>query len=220
MNKFRIMLIDDHNVVRAGLKALIDRQEDMEVVTDSDSIDDAVRVVEQTRPDVLLLDLTVRGGSSVGLISELQQQPHCPRILVLSMHDDPAYARAVLAAGAVGYVVKTIGEQELLTAIRTVRRGQVLVDLGDEVRTAAVFRDMPPKRGAPATHLTAREQEVLLLLGKGHSNLAIAEQLDISPKTVATHRARITQKLGMTTIADFVRYATDTGLTGARRGMS
>lgn len=219
MDKARLMLVDDHKVLRAGLRELINQQDDLEVVAETDSTREALALAERVRPDLVILDLTLPGGGSLELISELVERGPLPRVLVLSMHDDPTYARAALGAGATGYVVKTVSEEDLLAAIRAVRRGKAVVDLDDESRTASVF-------GAGGTQavcgpskatvgLSPREREVLRLLGQGHTNLAIAEQLDVSPKTVATYRARIGEKLGLKTTADFVRYATDTGLIGS-----
>lgn len=218
MDKTRLMLVDDHKVLRSGLRALINRQSDLEVVAEAGNAADARKLVESVRPEVVVLDLTLPGGGSLELISELVEQDLLPRVLVLSMHNDPAYARAALGAGATGYVVKTVSEEDLLAAIRAVRRGKAVVDLDDEARTASVFGagGVETTRG-PAravVGLSPREREVLLLLGQGHTNQAIAVKLDISPKTVATYRARLAEKLGLKTTADFVRYAADTGLLG------
>jgi two-component system response regulator NreC len=216
MAKMGLMLVDDHTVLRAGLKALFDRQADMEVVAEADNAMEAFARVRDARSEVLILDLTLPGGGSLELISQLQRLTKPPRVLVLSMHDDPAYARSALAAGASGYVVKTIREQDLLVAVRAVQRGQVFVDLDDEAKTASVFAPTGSagnKNSTAAGKLSEREFEVLRLLGQGQTNQAVAEQLDISPKTVATYRARIAEKLGLKTTADFVRYATDTGIS-------
>lgn len=221
MPKNRLLLVDDHTVLRAGLRALFDRQDDMEVVGEAGSGAEALSQARATRPDVVLLDLTLPGGGLelAGKLLALEPRPH---VLVLTMHDDPAYARAALAAGAAGYVVKTIREQDLLAAIRAICRGQLFIDLDDEVRTASVFGGggVPGTRGGhPAIgKLSSRELEVLRLLGQGHTNQAIAEQLEISPKTVATYRARIGEKLGLKTTADFVRFAADTGLHETQGG--
>jgi DNA-binding NarL/FixJ family response regulator len=214
MDKTRLMLVDDHKVLRSGLRALIHQQPDLEVVAEADSTREARALVETKHPDLVILDLTLPGGGSLELIGELVERGPLPRVMVLSMHNDPAYARAALGAGATGYVVKTVSEEDLLAAIRAVRRGKAVVDLDDEARTASVFG----VGGSQSIHATAglseREREVLTLLGHGHTNQSVAEQLDISPKTVATYRARIAEKLGLKTTADFVRYATDTGLLG------
>jgi DNA-binding NarL/FixJ family response regulator len=211
------MLVDDHKVLRSGLRALINQQADLEVVAEADTIREARKLVDSTQPDLVILDLTLPGGGSLELIGELVERGPVPRVMVLSMHNDPAYARAALGAGATGYLVKTVSEEDLLAAIRAVRRGKAVVDLDNEVRTASVFGvGGPQSLHAPSeatVGLSQREREVLRLLGQGHTNQAIAEQLDISPKTVATYRARIGEKLGLKTTADFVRYATDTGLS-------
>lgn len=209
------MLVDDHKVLRSGLRALINQQPDLEVVAEADTTRAALDIVDRTSLDLVVLDLTLPGGGSLELIEQLVERGPLPRVMVLSMHNEPAYARAALGAGATGYIVKTVSEEDLLAAIRAVRRGKAVVDLDDESRTAQVF-------GLGGSHavnapseatigLSQREREVLRLLGQGHSNQAVADRLDISPKTVATYKARIADKLGLKSTADFVRYATDTG---------
>lgn len=213
MGKTRLLLVDDHPVVRTGLRMLFDRQDDMEVVGEADTAATAWAQARLVRPEVVVLDLTLPGGGSLDLIGQLRGLEPVPHVLVLTMHDEPAYARSALARGASGYVVKTISEQDVLGAVRAIRRGQVFVDLDDENKTASVFG--PGGAGArplTAARLSERELEVLKLLGQGHTNLAVAERLDISPKTVATYRARIAEKLGLKSTADFVKFATDTGL--------
>jgi two-component system response regulator NreC len=216
VDKARLMLVDDHKVLRAGLRELINQQADIEVVAEADTACAAREMAGSTNLDIVVLDLTLPGGGSLELISELVERGPLPRVLVLSMHNDPAYARAALGAGATGYIVKTVSEEDLLAAIRSVRRGKAVVDLDDEARTASVFGPGGPQAVRSPTHgtigLSPREREVLSLLGHGHTNIEIAEKLDISPKTVATYRARIGEKLGLKTTSDFVRYATDTGL--------
>jgi two-component system, NarL family, response regulator NreC len=213
------MLVDDHKVLRAGLRELINQQPDLEVIAEADTADAARAAAADTHLDLVVLDLTLPGGGSLELITDLVERGPLPRVLVLSMHDDSAYARAALGAGATGYLVKTLSAEDLLAAIRSVRRGKAVVDLDDEARTAAVFGpgSLQSVRGpAPATvGLSPREREVLTLLSQGHTNVTVALKLDISPKTVATYRARIGEKLGLKTTADFVRYAADTGLSGA-----
>ncbi|MFO0823917.1 MAG: response regulator transcription factor [Gemmataceae bacterium] len=212
MAKTKLLLVDDHTIVRAGLRALFDRQPDMTVSAEAENTKDATAALERERPDVLVLDLTLPGGGSLDLIRTLRMRNDPPHVLVLTMHDDPAYARAALSAGAIGYVVKTISEQSLLGAVRAVRHGQIFIDLDDEARTASVL-SLGRDHGT-VTKLSERELEVLTLLGRGHTNQEVAEQLDLSPKTVATYKARIAEKFGLKTTADFVKYATDTGLLG------
>lgn len=216
MDKARLILVDDHKVLRAGLRALINQQADLEVVGEADTAQEARALAGRTHPDLVILDLTLPGGGSLELISDLVEAGTLPRVLVLSMHNDPVYARAALGAGATGYIVKTVSEEDLLAAVRAVRRGKAVIDLDDEARTASVLGAGGPHALHPSAHATVglspREREVLRLLGQGHTNQAVADQLELSPKTVATYRARIAEKLGLKTTADFVRYATDTGL--------
>lgn len=223
MGKVRVMLVDDHAVVRAGLRLLINGQADMEVVAEADNGGEALRRAAADRPDLIVLDLTLPGGG-LELIERLATSDPAPQLLVLTMHDDPAYVRAALAGGATGYAVKTMSEQELLAAIRAVSRGQVFVDLDDEQRTASVFKSLPYRGGKGSASgmakLSEREAEVLRLLGQGFGNQEVAEQLDLSPKTVATYRARIAEKLGLKTTADFVKFATDIGGPGQADGRS
>jgi two-component system, NarL family, response regulator NreC len=216
VSKIRVMLVEDHTVVRAGLRMLIDGQPDMETCADAESAAAAAPLVATQSPDVLLLDLTLPGGGSLPLVESVMDLEPAPRVLILTMHNAPAYVRAALAAGATGYVVKTIREEDLLNGIRAVHQGQVFVDLDDNARTASVFGSLAPQgpTGRPLLQvkLSGREVEVLRLLGQGNTNQAVAEHLDLSPKTVATYRARIAEKLGLKTTVDFVKYANDTGL--------
>ncbi|MBX3420037.1 MAG: response regulator transcription factor [Pirellulaceae bacterium] len=213
MSKLRVMLVDDHTVLRAGLRLIINSQADMEVVAEANNCSDAVTQAVAHQPDVMILDVTLPGGASLPIIGEIMERGVRTYVLMLTMHDDAAYVRAALAAGATSYVVKTIREQDLLQAIRDTSRGRMVVDLDDEELNASVFRSLlqPGTRRGYATRLSARESEVLRLLGQGFANSEIAEKLDLSPKTIATYRARLSEKLGLRTTADFVKFASDTG---------
>ena len=213
MKKIRVMLVDDHTVLRAGVRLLVSSQADMEVVAEANNCRDAVTQAVLNQPDVLVLDVTLPGGASLPIIREVRDRGIHVHVLILTMHDDAAYVRAALAAGATGYVVKTIREQDLLQAIRDTSRGRMVIDLDDEGANASVFSSLLQtgmQRGL-APRLSARETQVLNLLGQGFANLEIAERLDLSPKTIATYRARLSEKLGLRTTADFVKFATDTG---------
>lgn len=212
MNPIRVMLVDDHALFRAGLRLLIGNQPGMSVVAEAESCPAAREEAQPDLADVLVLDLTMPGGGSLALIQDLLAQKVVARVLVLTMHDDPAYVRAALAAGATGYVVKTVGEVELLDAIRSVHSGRVFLDLDDQDKTSAVFSQLLGRSGlADTSPLSDREQQVLELLGQGFTNQAVAEKLELSPKTVATYRARIADKLGLKSTVDFVKFAAEVG---------
>lgn len=209
-DSIRLMLVDDHPVVRAGLKSLFDRQNDLSVVAESDTPRDVLQKIDQVKPDVIVLDLTLPDGGSMELIRALRGKADAPRVLVLTMHDTVSYARAALAAGATGYVVKTLAEADVLAAVRAVARGRIFIDLDDARATAEIHAQVLMPGGT--VELSDRELEVLSLLGRGFANVEIAEKLDISAKTVATYKARIGEKVGLKTTADFVKYAADNGL--------
>lgn len=208
--------MDDHTVLRSGLKVLINRQFDMEVVGEAGTGQEFLQRAAGLHPEVVVLDLSMPGGPSLPLIEQIRKMDEKTRVIILSMHDDPAYVRAALAAGANGYVVKTISETDLLSAIRLVHRGRVYIDLDDEARTNEVFQSHSRMHHPETVKLSVREIEVLRLLGQGLTNQSIAEQLDISPKTVATYRARLAEKLGLKTTAEFVKFAADNGYLGTQ----
>lgn len=212
----RVMLMDDHAVVRAGLKALINHQEDMIVVAEAATTRDVMKIIDESTPNVLVLDLSLPGGGSLELVRMLHQRPESPRVLVLTMHDAGSYARSALAAGATGYVVKTVSEFDLLAAIRAVANGRIFIDLDNPAATSEIYAQATLPGGT--VQLSDRETEVLVLLGRGFSNLEVAEKLDISAKTVATYKARISEKIGLKSTAEFVKYVTDTGLLSETAG--
>jgi DNA-binding NarL/FixJ family response regulator len=205
--KIRLLLADDHAILRAGLRMLLDAQPDMTVVAEAADGEEAVRRALETRPDVAVIDLTMPGLSGVETLERLHRELPATRLLVLTMHDDPAYARVARAAGAAGHVIKDSESSELLAAIRAVHRGRVFVQVATDARPAA------PGPGRPPT-LSPRERQVLDLLARGHTNREIADRLTLSVKTVETHRARLGEKLGLHTRADLVRLALDLGILG------
>lgn len=214
--RIRVLIADDHAVLRSGLRMLINTQPDLEVVGEAGDGSAALRLVLECKPDVVTVDLTMPGGEGIPLIERLRQQSPATRVLVLTMHDDPAYLRAALAAGAMGYVVKTAADTELLSAIRAVHSGRTFVDLKLAPGTQALLG--PEERSGPPTdRLSRREREILQQLAEGHTNQQIADQLFLSVKTVETYRSRITQKTGLRSRSDIIRYALDTGLIGPRR---
>jgi DNA-binding NarL/FixJ family response regulator len=220
MSRIRVLIADDHAVLRAGLKLLIGAEPDMEVVGEAADGPEAVRRAETTVPDVVLLDLSMPGGRGTQTIEELVRgaptSASRPRVLVLTMHDDTASMQAALLAGASGYIVKKAADIELLTAIRAVHRGRTFVDLtrpgeearGHDVRPGA--RNSPP--GGQPRPLSPREAEVLRLLAQGHTYQEAADHLGVSVKTIETHRKRLSDKLGLKSRAQLFRFAIDVGL--------
>jgi len=213
--KIRIMIADDHAILRAGLRMLIDAQADMEVVSEASDGEKAIETARETRPDVALLDLTM---PRVGGMKALQKMAHeCreTRVLVLTMHDDPAYLRSALAAGASGYLLKRAVDAELIAAIRAVNRGGVFID----PRLAQILvQDVLPKTGKkaepsrPVNILSPRELQVLKLVAMGYTSAQIAKQIFVSVKTIETYRSRFVDKLGLRTRSDVVRFAVQMGL--------
>ena len=211
--KIRVLLADDHAVLRAGLKLLVNAEPDMEVVGEAADADEAIRLARETQPDVAVLDLTMPGG---GLKAVEALPKHCPqtRVLVLTMHDDLPHLRSALGAGAAGYVVKTMADTELLSSVRAVHHGATIafVSSPSGARRAVGAGAAPAESGAGRATLSHREQEVLILLARGYTNRQIAERVQRSVKSIETYRGRLSHKLGLKSRADIVRYAFATGL--------
>lgn len=199
----RVVIADDHAVVRRGLRQVLETEEGFEVVAEASDLDGARRYVRGHHPDVLVLDLNMPGGSSLEGIPEIRAECPDTQIVVLTMQDEPAYARHALGAGALGYVLKESAEAELIEAIRRAAAGDTYLNPRLGARLAA-----EPASGLP-DGLSDREVEVVQMIALGHTNSEIAEQLYLSVRTVETHRAHIQQKLRLTTRAELVRYALD-----------
>ena len=202
----RVVIADDHSVVLRGLRQILDDDGDFEVVAEALDLDAARRHVRGHRPDVLVLDLNMPGGSSLDGIPEIRAESPDTQIVVLTMQDEPAYARRALSAGALGYVLKDAAEEELIEAIRRATAGDTYLNPRLGARLAAA-----PGAGPPGG-LSARELEVLRMIALGHPNVEVAAGLHLSVRTVETHRAHIQQKLGLGARAELVRYALDHGL--------
>jgi len=207
-NAIRLVIADDHAIVRKGLKFLLDGEEDMEIVAQASDVDSAIRYVTGHHPDVLVLDLNMPGGSSLDAIATLRESSPETQIVVLTMQDEPAFAQRALGEGALGYVLKEAADEELVEAVRRAAAGETYLNPRLGGRMAAQARE----GSGPAAELSEREIDVLRLIALGHTNAEIAAQLYLSVRTVETHRAHIQQKLDRRTRAELVRYALDNGL--------
>jgi len=209
VDAIRIVLADDHAVVRSGLRLLLDAEPGLEVVAEAGDLDSARRHVRGHNPDVLVLDLNMPGGSSLQEIPAIRSEAPHTQIVVLTMQQEPAFARHALGAGAIGYVLKEAADDELVQAVRHAAAGESYLNPKLGARMAAEPAPGPPD------DLSERELEVLRLIALGHTNAEIAEQLYLSVRTVETHRAHIQQKLGLSSRAELVGYALRRGLVGA-----
>jgi two-component system response regulator NreC len=201
-----IVIADDHGVVRAGLRLLLEAEEGFEVVAEAEDVASARRYVQARRPAVLLLDLNMPGESSLAAIPRLRAEAPETQIVVLTMQDDPAFAREALKAGAAGYVLKRSAEDELIEAVRLAARGEHYINPQLGVRLVV---EPPP---GPPDGLTEEEVEILRLVALGHTNSEIGERLFLSGRTVETHRIRLQRKLELESRAELVRYVLDRGL--------
>jgi len=199
--------VDDHAVVRSGLRLLLEAEEDIEVVGEAGNLQEAVFRTRSEKPDVILMDVVMPGASGIEVTPAVLKEHPGARVLVLSMQDDPTYVREAFAVGASGYVLKEAADEEVVGAIREVAGGGRYVHPTLGARLVAA--EAEERARAEADPLTDREREVLRLLALGHTNQEIAKTLFLSVRTVETHRAHIMQKLRLTTRAELVQYAMD-----------
>lgn len=212
MSATRILIADDHAVVRAGLRLLIESDPGMTVIGEAGTYDEVLAAIADRAVDIVTLDYGLPGGSTGGLIQDILTTASQPRVVVLTMHDDPSYARRAIAAGAGGYVVKTAADSELLTAIRDVAAGRSYCTLPAIAETDRAPADSPGQSRLAA--LSAREREVLSLLALGHTNQQVADKLFLSVKTIESYRSRLMSKLGLHNRAELTQFAMDLGLCG------
>jgi two-component system, NarL family, response regulator NreC len=202
----RVVVGDDHSLVRRGLRLLLEREPGVEIVAEAGDIPNTMRHVHGHRPHVLVLDLSMPNGSAIDTIGRLREQAPETEIIVLAMEDDPAFAQHALDTGAIGYVLKDVADDDLPKAVRSAARGERFVSR----RVTALLSAM--RATEREDDLTPREVEIVRLIALGHTSAEMAEQLHLSARTVETHRSRIHRKLGFTTRAQLVRYALRRGL--------
>lgn len=214
MAKIRVLVADDHAVLRTGLRLLINTQSDMETVGEAGTFAETIEAVKQTRPDVVTLDLSMPGGTGIKLMETLLRESPKSRVLVLTMHDDPAYFRLAMAAGAAGYVMKKSADTELLAAIRSVAGGHsyARIELSRSMESRGPTDTKTVAAANQLDSLSEREREVFELVVQGHTNQAIADRLFLSVKTVESYRARLMSKLGLQNRAELTQFALQLGL--------
>ena len=213
MTPIRLLIADDHAVLRTGLRMLLEAQHDMDVAGEAGDGEEVSRKAGELQPDVVLMDLSMPGPSSGEVIRQVLRAAPATRVLILTMHDDSAYLASALAAGAMGYVVKKVADSELLSAIRAVHAGRTFVDLTQSLRSASSASPGTVRaEGRRPKDLSGREREVLRLLAQGHSNQEVAERIRVSVKTAETYRTRLSQKLGLKGRAELYRFAVEAGI--------
>jgi two-component system response regulator NreC len=207
MSDIRVMIVDDHAVLRSGLRLVIEREEGVEVAGEAGTAEDAIRSFERLKPNLVLMDLEMPGIGGLAGVGRFQELHPDVAVLVLSMHGEADDVRRAFEAGASGYVLKTAADEDLIRAIRAVANGERYL----HPSLGAVLAQPPQSRGA-VDELSAREREVLRLLALGHTNQEIAQQLYVSVRTVESHRAHIMTKLRAASRAEMVRHAIEGGL--------
>lgn len=215
MERIRVLLVDDHAVLRAGLRALLGVEPDMEVVGEADNGEDAISKAEELQPDVVVLDIAMPRMNGLEVIRKLRSLGVPSKVVVLTMHDEEQYLLQVLRAGGAGYVLKAAADTALMEAIRTVHRGEAYLYPAATARLLEDYRDRRDDGGDGFDSLSEREREVLALTAAGYTNQEIADQLIISAKTVDTYRSRIMEKLHLHHRSELVKLALRHGLLKA-----
>lgn len=216
MKRIRVLVADDHAVLRAGLTRLLNAEPDIVVVGEAGDGDEAVSRTARLLPDVLLLDITMPGLGGIDVIRQVRARSLPVAILVLTMHEDEGYLREALKAGALGYIPKKAAEAEVISAIRAVHRGEIFVysSLAKSLVSEAIYGSTSDRKTPADSYeqLSRREQEVLRLVAQGYTNQQAADELVLSVKTVETYKARVMQKLDLHGRSELVRYALHRGL--------
>lgn len=213
MSKLRLVVVDDHKLVRAGIIQLLAGQQDMEIIGQGSNGREAVELCKKLRPDVILLDITLPELDGIAALKQIKQNSPHTRIIMLTMHQDQAYLQQVLKFGANGYLLKTAGEADLINAIKRVNLGETVIDpqLAGNLLKSLYSQGSEELKTQPSM-LSPREQEVLRLVALGSTDQEVADALHVSVKTVESYKAKIKEKLGLRRLAEMVRYAVEQGL--------
>ena len=211
MKKIKVLIADDHAVLRSGLKMMLNSQSDMEVVAEASQDSETVLLSEKYQPDIILLDITMPEHGGIKIIPEIKRRCPSSRILVLTMHDDDSYLKDVLKVGGNGYILKKAADTDLLSAIRSVCRGENYIDPS---MTKHLISDMfgTVDENKEGNNLSQREIEVLKYMAQGYTNKQISDSIFVSIKTVETYKVRIKKKLNISRRSDLIRYAINKGL--------
>jgi len=217
----RVLLADDHNLVRAGIRALLESQPDVEIVAEAEDGQQALQLLLETRPDIALVDITMPGLNGLDLAARVAREVPSTRFVILSMHGSPSHVAQALSAGAKGYLLKDAAADELPILLRAVMRGETYLSPGVSRHVVEGFLDRArapnPEKESAADGLTPRQRETLQLVAEGRSTKEIAQLLGLSVKTVDTHRSQIMDRLDIHEVAGLVRYAIRIGLVSAER---
>ncbi len=215
MTPIRVLIVEDHTIVRAGIRALLDRREDIQLVAEARDGREALEAIRTHGPDIVLLDISMPGLNGLEVAARVSQDYPGVRVIMLSMHQDEEYVIRALRAGAAGYLAKNAELEELHVAIRAVARGDTYLSARVSRRVIAEYVRHRATEVSPLEQLTPRQREILQLIAEGHTTQAIARVLGLSPKTVETHRASLMERLDIHDITGLVRYAIRMGLVTA-----
>jgi two-component system, NarL family, response regulator NreC len=216
MQRIRILIVDDHVLMRSGLRALLGSCPDVDVVGEAGDGQAALAMIGETSPDIVLLDVSMPGMGGLECVRLIRRDHPGVRVILLTMHEDSRYLQDGVAAGAAGYVMKKSADEVLYQAIRSVYNGQVFLPA---CMAEELWNEAPQKKTIqPARTLSEQERKVLALIAHGHSNAEIAAELSISVKTVETYKARVMEKLGATKRSELVQFAIDQRMLGGRDG--
>src|SRR5271154_5616926 len=206
--KFRVLLVDDHPIVRQGLALLIDREADLSVCGEADGAHSAFHAMETLRPDIVLLDISLNGPDGLEVLKEIRMRSSSLPVLILSMHDESIYAERAIRAGANGYIMKQEATEKVLVAIRRILRGEV--HLSDRLTSSMLqqyVRGTISSKSSPFLSLSDRELEIFRLIGEGRGTRQIADELHLSVKTIESHQAHIKEKLALRNARELVQHA-------------